>query len=177
MNTTYQISNTLYISKCMIFGWFFHADGGEKLWLINVPTQELLSLLDACPVVSKEAFKKAIFETEKKRGTEDLFERREEVILSIGGMQKEVEALNAKISRAKAEAFELEWKKEVEDLLRTKAFGGVVAPPESFYFVNDIDVSYCEGRLAYVIAGGPKQYESNYVDIGEYVDKIFKVYC
>lgn len=177
MNTTYQVANNLFLSKCMIFGWYFHNLEGEKSWLINVPVQELLSLLDACPVVSKEAFKKAIFETEKKRGTEELFERREEVILSIGRIKKEVEDLNAKISRAKAEAFELEWKKETEDLLRTKAFGGAVVPPEGFYFVNDIDVSYCEGRLAYVIAGGPKQYESNYVDIGEYVDKIFKVYC
>lgn len=177
MNTTYQVSNDTYLSKCMFLGWFFQNLEGKKLYLADIPASGLLFALESCPVVSKEAFREAIMETEKKRTTKDLLDRREIAEASIGQMEAEMEALLARIARRKAEVFELEWKKAVIDLLRTKAFGEAVVPPEKFYFINDINVKYCEGRLAYVVEGGPMRLDSTYVDISEYVDKIFKVYC
>ena len=177
MNTTYQVSNNLYLSKCMFLGWFFHTDEGNKRYLSDIPGKQLVNMLDDCPVVSKEGFRTAITETEQKRTTEHYTARKKHAETDIRLAELDIEKIKERIERRKAEIFEVEWKKTVIDLLHAKAFGEAVVPPEDFYFINDIDIVFCKGRLVYVIDGGPKRHDSIYVDLSEYVDKIFKVYC
>lgn len=177
MNTTHQISSNLFLSKCMFLGWLFQDLEGNKRYLIDVPTNDLIQIMDDCPVVSKEAFREAIVETEKKRTTKHYDALREQAETSIRVKELNIENLKKEIERRKAEIFEVKWKKAVTDLLHTKAFGEAVVPPEDFYFINDIDIVFCEGRLAYVIEGGPMRLDSVYADLEDYVEKIFKIYC